>query len=226
MRRILPGVLVCFGIMAGAQTAGAQVWMGATGPKPGSAEISVGGFWSGGQSLPAAAAMETVNPASGLSSFDLFEADPKLDASFGALGSLGVYITRSLAVEGGFQFSRPKLNVRLTNDAEDAPDITASTTISSYLFTGSVVYHFGTSGRTVPFVAGGAGYIRDVHSGNSVVETGTEYHAKGGIKSWFGRARKFGLRAEGGISIRDGGFSYEGDVRYVPIASASFLYLF
>lgn len=223
--RIL-GALVLFGIVAVVPVANAQVWVAGTGPRPGSAEISGGGFWSAGQSLPASAATLTVNPTSGLSSFDLFEVDPSLDPAIGALGTVGVYITRSLAVEGGVQFSRPKLNVRLTNDAEDAPDVTASTTITSYLFSGSLVYHFGNAGRTVPFIAGGAGHIRDVHSGNEVVETGIEFHGKVGFKSWFGRMRKFGFRAEGGVSVRDGGFSYDEERRIVPTAAASLLYLF
>lgn len=226
MRRTLLGAVVLLGIVAVAPVASAQVWVGGTGPRPGSAEIGGGGFWSGGQNLPASAATLTVNPTSGLPSFDLFEVDPTLDSAIGVLGTVGVYITRSLAIEGGVQFSRPKLNVRLTNDAEDAPDVTASTTITSYLFTGSLVYHFGNAGRTVPFIAGGAGHIRDVHAGNEVVETGTEFHGKAGIKSWFGRRRNFGFRAEGGISVRDGGFSYDEDRRIVPSAAASLLYLF
>lgn len=206
-------------------TASAQVFVGSAKPRPGSAEISGGGFWAAGQSLPASAATLTGNPSSG-GSFDLFNVDPQLEPAIGALGTLGVYITRALALEGGVQFSRPTLNVRLTDDAEDAPDVTASTTITSYVFTGSLVYHFGGSGRTTPFIAGGAGHIRDLHSGNEVVETGTEYHGKAGIKSWFGRRRNLALRAEAGISIRDGGFSFDEDRRIVPAVAASLLYLF
>lgn len=222
--RSLVAAFVVFMTAGLAPAADAQVFVGASGPRPGAAEISGGGFWAGGQSLSASAA--TMTPNLGQPSFELFRAEPKLGASFGALASLGVYITRSLAVEGGFQFARPEYSVRLTSDAEGAPDITSSETITSYLFTGSLLYHFGSSAKTIPFVAGGGGYIRDVHSNNSVVDTGTEYHAKAGIKTWFGSARKTGIRAEGGISIRDGGFSPEGKVRYVPIAAASFLYLF
>lgn len=226
MRRTLLGAVVVLGLVAGAPSAYAQVWVGGTGPRPGAVEASGGGFWSGGQSLSATAATLAVNPTSGLSSFELFEADPSLKPAIGVFGVVDVYVTRALAIEGGVHFSRPKLEVRLTNDAEEAPDLTASTTISSYLFTGSLVYHFGSAGRTVPFIAGGAGHIRDVHAGNEVVETGVEFHGKVGIKSWFGSARKFGIRAEGGVSIRDGGFSYDEERRIVPVAAGSFVYLF
>jgi hypothetical protein len=88
------------------------------------------------------------------------------------------------------------------------------------------VYHFGGSGRTVPFIAGGAGHIRDVAPGNDFVETGVEYHGKAGVKSWFGRRRNVAFRAEAGISVRDGGLSFDEERRIVPAVAASFLYLF
>jgi len=214
-------------VIVTASVADAQVLAGGARPRPGSAEVSGGGFWSGGQSLDDRAATLTSNPSSGPSSFELFNAEPRLDPSIGVHGAVAVYITRALAIEGGIRFSRPKLKLSLTDDAEDAADETATATITSYVFTGSLVYHFGTSGRTVPFVAGGAGHIRDVHSGNELVETGTEYHGTAGIKSWFGRERKLGFRAEAGISVRDGGLTLDQDgVRGVPIAAASLLYLF
>ena len=202
-----------------------QVFVGSATPRPGSAEIGGGGFWAAGQNLPASAATLTGNPSSG-GSLDLFDVDPTLEPAVGAQGTIGVYITRALAIEGGVQFSRPTLNVRLSDDAEEAPDVTASTTLTSYVFTGSLVYHFGRSGRTTPFIAGGGGHIRDVHSGNEVVETGTEYHGKAGIKSWFGRRRNVAFRAEAGVSVRDGGFSLDEDRRIVPAVAASLLYLF
>jgi len=206
--------------------AGAQVFIKGPRPRPGSVEVSGGGLWTAGQNLPSSAALLTGNPSTGNRSFELFSSEPSLESSVGGQGTVAVYVTRALAIEGGIQYSRPKLTVSLTDDFEDAPDITASTTITSYLFTGSLVYHFGTSTRRVPFVAGGAGHIRDVHSGNEVLETGMEFHGKAGMKFWFGPRRTAGLRVEGGLSVRDGGFNYDDDRRVVPTVAASFLYLF
>ena len=206
--------------------ADAQVWLGKTKPRPGSVEISGGGTWTGGQSLPRSAVTLTANPSGGLSSFEQFTSEPSMDPAFGVQGALAVYVTRAIAIEGGVRFSRPQLKVGLANDVEGAPDITASTTMSSYLFTGSLVYNVGAQDRTVPFIAAGAGHLRDLHSGNELVETGTEYHGKAGVKMWFGRTRKVGLRVEAGVSVRDGGFSYENDRRFVPTAAASLVYLY
>jgi hypothetical protein len=46
------------------------------------------------------------------------------------------------------------------------------------------------------------------------------------VKLWFGRRQKNGLRLEGGVSIRDGGFTLDEDRRIVPNAGASFAYRF
>jgi hypothetical protein len=210
--------------------ADAQVWVGGSRPRRGSVEVSGGALVTAGQSLPAQAATLTVNPPAGLSSFELFTANPSIRPAIGAQGAVAVYLTRALALEGGVQFSRPRLEVELSGDAEDAPDLTASTAITEYVFSGSLVYHFGSSPRTVPFVAAGAGHLRDVHTGREVVETGTEYHGKVGLKMWFAdprRPQRLGLRAEAGLSVRDGGFSFDDEERRrTPTAAVSLLYLF
>lgn len=204
----------------------AQVFIGGAAPRAGTMEFTGGGLWTAGQSGSSTPASLTPNPGGGASSFELFNSEPRIGQAFGGQALLAVYVTRALAIEGGFQFARPTLEVTLEDDFEDAPDVTASTTVNSYLFTGSLIYHFTTRGNTIPFVAGGAGHIRDAAAGNEVIETGLEYHGKVGVKSRFGRLRKWGWRAEVGISVRDGGFSFEDDVRVAPGAAFSFLYLF
>lgn len=218
---VLASTLVCVPDLAFA-----QVFIGGAAPRPGSMEVAGGGLWTAGQSLSSTPASLTPNPAGGQSSFDLFNSEPRIGQAFGGQALLAVYVTRSLAIEGGFQYSRPTLEVRLEDDFEDAPDVTASTSINAYLFTGSLVYHFATRGNTVPFVAAGAGHIREAAAGNEAIETGVEYHGKVGVKSRFGRLRRWGWRAEAGISVRDGGFSFEDDVRVAPGAAFSLLYLF
>ncbi len=220
--RLLAIALLVGGLPA---LADAQVWIGSAGPRPGSVEITGGGNWTGSQTFPVTPASLTVNPSGGLSSFDQFTSEASIDAAFGVHGNVGVYITRALAIEGGVQFSRPQLSVQLSDDFEDAPDVTATATMTSYVFRGSLIYHFG-SGQTVPFVGGGAGYVRGVHAGNELIESNVEYHGLAGIKMWFNPRRKAGFRAEGGFALRGGGFGTEDERRMVPIAAASLLYLF
>ena len=223
MNVALIGVL----LLLGAREAAAQVWVGRSGPRAGAFEISGGGMWSAGQDLADRDATLTPNPGTGSSAFDLFQSDPTLKPVFGAQVLVGYYITRSFAIEGGMQYSRPTLSVRLSDDFENAPSLTADTAITQYLFMGSLVYHFGTSPKVVPFVAAGAGHLRDVHNGNELIETGVEYHGKFGVKWWTGSGRgRIGVRAEGGVSMRTGGFNFDEDHRVVPTAAVSLAYLF
>lgn len=219
--------LLCVLVLVGATDAAAQVWVGRSGPRAGAWEISGGGVWVAGQDLDEMPATLTPNPGTGSSTFDLFRSEPTLKPVIGAQVLAGYYITRAFAIEGGMQYSRPTLSVRLEDDFEGAPSLTATTDITQYLFTGSAVYHFGSSPSVVPFVAAGAGHLRDVHNGNELIETGVEYHGKFGVKWWTGSGRgRIGLRAEGGVSLRTGGFNFDEDRRVVPIAGVSLAYLF
>lgn len=220
------GYLAAAFLLLGASDAAAQLYVGSGGPRRGAVEISGGGMWNAGQDLASRDAVLTVNPGSGLDRLRLFTSEPSLDPVVGALVLVGVYVTPALAIEGGVQYSRPTLSVRLGDDFEGAAGVTATTAITQYLFTGSMLYHFGRPGRVAPFVAAGAGHLRDVHSGNELVETGTEYHGKIGVKIWTGGRRRFGVRAEAGLSLRNGGFSFDDDGRIVPTAAASLAYLF
>ena len=118
----------------------------------------------------------------------------------------------------------------MTADTENAADITAKETISQYVFEGPPC---GTSGwdaprggGVTPFVYGGAGYLRELHEGDALVEEGVEYHAGGGIKWWLGARGRLRHPGRGGFSIRDGGFDFEEKRRPVPVAAGLFIWVF
>lgn len=207
----------------------AQVYVGKPSPRAGSVEVAGGVGAASGEDLPDVAATLTRNPSTGTGGFDLFQSDPSLTTAFGVQARIGVYVSSRIAIEGGVQYSRPKIEVRLSGDFEDAETTTASEDVTSYLFTGSVLYHFGkATGQLRPFVAAGGGHVRDVHDGNGVVDTGAEFHAGGGFKWWLtkGRGSKIGLRADILASIRNGGIGTEDGRRVVPTAAFSLAYLF
>jgi Outer membrane protein beta-barrel domain len=196
-------------------------------PRAGTFEASGGGLWSGGYSFDTVLANETRNPPTGSDPLTLFQGEPRLDGGAGAEAHLGVYLGRRVSIEGGLQFSRPSLAVRTSGDFENAADTTATTPVPQYLIDGSVLYHFGAGGLT-PFASIGAGYLRQLLDRNSVVETGNEIHGGGGVKYWFGAARRLGLRAEARASSRSAGVSLDGSTkrRFVPTVSAGLAYLF
>ena len=198
-------------------------------PHAGSWEVSGGLLWQGGFDLGDRAAELTQNPATGTGPYDLFGSASAVGSGIGAQGRIAGYLSRNLAIEGSARVTRPSLKIRLSGDAESAPDLTATETLTQYVFDGSVLWHFTPfhKGRAVPYVAGGAGYIRDLHEGNALIETGPEYHGMAGLKWWLSsRPKRLGIRGEGGFSIRDGGFNLGEGRRTVPVASASLIYLF
>jgi hypothetical protein len=203
------------------------------GPVPASraarVEVTGGGVFVGGYGLGDSVAELT--PNSGTSGFEQFRTANRVRQVAGVIAKIGFVVTPAFVVEGGFRFTRPVYEVRVSGDAEGAPDTTIEETLSQYVVDGSVVWNVTRAafagGRAVPFLSGGAGYLRELHEGDALVEEGVEYHAGGGLKWWFGDSRsRFGVRGEGGISIRDGGFDFKDGQRVVPVVSGSLIYTF
>ena len=226
----LARLVVVLAILAVPVRAGAQVFPGRDTPRAGSWEASGGVTWTDGFTGAERPAELTRNGETS-GGFDLFTSEGEIANGAGVGARLGFYVSRSIAVEGGLRFSKPRLSYRLSGDAEEASPVTAEETLTRYVFTGSLVMHLRqatATRRLIPFLAAGAGYIRDLHEGAELVETGTEYHLGGGVKYWFGAARtRFGFRGDVGMSITDGGFDLRTDSsRTLPVASASLVVLF
>lgn len=197
-------------------------------PRPPSFEVGGGATWTGNFTGPSRTAELTRNEQSA-GGFDLFRFSGEVTNGPGAGAWLAYHLTRRIALEAGVRFLKPELSYRLSGDVENAPETTATETLTRYVFTGSMVLHLrrvdGT--RFVPFVAGGGGYIRELHEQNELLETGHEYHALGGVKYWFGGGRRrFGIRAQAGVSIGSGGFDFRESSRTVPIAAVGAAFRF
>jgi hypothetical protein len=209
--------------------ASAQGLAQGSGSATGSWEIGGGVTWIGSFTGPSSTAELTANGESS-GGFDLFTAKGEVGSGVGVGASLAFYVSPTIALEAGLRYSRPILSYRLADDVENAPPLSAEETLSRYVFTGTLVWHFRrltSASRVVPFVAGGGGYIRDLHQRNELIETGGEFHAVGGLKYWLGTGRhRFGLRGQAGFSVTSGGFDFKDTSRTLPIVSASLLYLF
>jgi hypothetical protein len=204
--------------------AAAQPYVGA-GSRGGRMEVSGAAAWTGGYDDGVAAAEETRNPTTGSSPLTLFNANGSMQSGFGFEGRLGYYLSSRVSVEGIFQYTRPTLHVRLSNDFENADPVDAETNVSTYIFGGSVLYHFG-SGSFVPFVLGGAGYVRQLEEAASDATSGLEVHGGGGIKYWFGAAQRVGLRADAQISSRSKSVGFEDKRRVLPSVAGGIVVLF
>jgi hypothetical protein len=209
--------------------ASAQVVASGDRSAAGSWEVGGGVTWAGSFTGPASTAELTRNGESS-GGFDLFSTESEIRNGVGIGASLAFYLSPAIAVEAGLRYSQPVLTYRLADDVENAPPVSAEETLSRYVITASVIWHFRrltSAHRIVPFIAGGGGYVRDLHEGNALIETGGEFHALGGVTYWLGTGRRrFGLRGQAGFSLTSGGFDFRETSRTLPIASGSLVYLF
>jgi Outer membrane protein beta-barrel domain len=204
--------------------AAAQPYIGSDTPRRGTVELGGGVIWTRGYDAGSAIAEET-RPGSDLP-LTLFAVSGSVLDAPGAGAQLGIYLGRRVSVEAAFQYSRPILRAHVTSDFEAAPDTDADEKLTTYIVGGSLLYHFGT-GRFVPFVSGGGGYLRQLHEENSDLLTGTEIHAGGGVKYWFGSGtHRFGLRIDGQASARSKSVAFEQKRRVVPSFGAGLSFLF
>ena len=191
--------------------------------------IEIGGSFvtSAGYDAGAQSGFETANSTNpNAPPFTLFTTSSTVSRASGVESRLAVNVSRRVAIEGTFQVTWPSLQTRIADDFENAPPLTADERVTSYLGGASLVYHFGT-GSFVPFIAGGAAYLRQLHEGNAGVVTGAEIHGGGGVKYWFGsRRRSFGVRADAQLSSRGASIGFEDKRQVVPTFSVGLNYRF
>jgi hypothetical protein len=205
-------------------SAAAQVYPGDT-PRAGMVEVGGAALWTGGYDAGSGDAILSPNSSTGGTPVTLFTSSARVSAAPGIEARVGVYLGSRVSAEGAFQYSRPKLRVDLGDDFENATGVEAVGGVASYLFSGSVLYHFG-SGRVVPFVIGGAGYLRQLDEDNADVLSGTEFHGGGGVKIWFGSGNRVALRADAQLSARSKSAGFEDEQRVLPVLAAGISFRF
>ena len=224
MRFVLPAVAAA-ACLLGAELASAQTVSAA--PQPHTFEVTAGVSWFGGMTLGTGSADLTKNQMPP-SPYPIFKTDSSLASVAGFDGRLAFALTRQFAIEGGFSYAGPTLETRVSADVEGAPAVTATERLSQYGVDGSLVVHltrWQLGPHAVPFVYGGAGYLRQAHERDILVSTGHEFHAGGGLKCVFRRGTGFlkdlGVRGDVRVSFRSGGVELDADepTHAIPVAS-------
>ena len=179
-------------------------------------EIEVGGGLLGGARLGTVDANLRANERTE-QSYRLFTADHRFERTPALYLRAARPLGRRWGVEGGVAISHPALRADTGADIEGAPALTISETVDQYFIEAAVVIAFDELrlGRLVPFATGGAGYLRQLHEGQTVIEHGQLFQVGAGVRYPFvGRAsgvvRTAGLRADvrgyvlrRGVSIED-----------------------
>jgi hypothetical protein len=193
-------------------------------------DLSAGLLWTGRASFGSAAANET--SASG-GPFLLFSTSSELAAAGGIEARIGVRLTPALQVEASSSYARVQLRTTVSGDSDNGPSAVLSETIQQVTIDGGVMlrlqrWRFG--GGAVPFVAAGAGYLRQVHEGNTLAVTGQAYRAGGGVNyllmSRTGLLKGIGIRADLRAIVRRKGVAFDGRAHTSPAAAGSVFFRF
>jgi hypothetical protein len=138
---------------------------------------------------------------------------------------VGIAVTRGIALEGGFTVSHPRIGFSIANDPESAAQDLPGEQLQQYVFDAGVNWQLPINAgrKAAPFVAGGIGFLRQLHEDRMLAETGRIYYAGGGARYWLrggiGSTRPIGVRAEGRLNMRTQGIDFEDTTRTYPTFS-------
>ena len=197
---------------------------------PGRFEIAAGAAWIGSLSLGSRDANETTST---LTTARLFGTSTALAGAPAVEGRVGVRLTRSLMVEGEASVARPELRVEITNDVEaGSVSVVPAERVQQFTVGGALAWYVPVhTSRVAPFLAGGGGYLRQLHETATLVVTGRYYQFGGGVvypltSRSAARLKAMGLRLEARALIRVNGVAFDSSAHLTPTAGASFFVRF
>ena len=113
----------------------------------------------------------------------VFKSSTSLDQAVCPEARFVVGLTSWVDAEGSVAFGRSHLTTTITQDAE-AANATASESVTLYLLEGGVTARLTRwhRGRVTPTVSAGAGYLRQLHAGQTFIQNGPTAYAGGGVR--------------------------------------------
>ncbi len=186
-------------------------------------EVSLRGGWWGGYDLGTRQATITSGQAPSGRPVVMFTTDVAVAGGPAVELGFGWRLTRSLVLEATGSVARAHLEADIREDIEGAPPLTSRSTLVQVTVDGGARLDLTRlafmSGRVQPFVAGGAGYLRQVHEHRVLVETGRTVFGGGGLivrpgdpaaRGFFGR---LAFRGDVRLVVRTGGTDIEDEPR-------------
>jgi hypothetical protein len=191
---------------------------------PGRFEIAAGVTWTGSMSLGTPAATETAPSGR----FTLFSTSTQVSSAAGVEARVGVRLTPRFVVEASSSYSRPVLRAAISGDAENAAPVTATDTLREITVDGALAVDLLREERihrASPFIVAGAGYLRQLHEGDTLAVNGQRYFAGGGVRFLLmSRPRKLkglGVRADARALLQRKGAAFDGRLHASPTVAAS-----
>jgi hypothetical protein len=204
-------------VVTGAIVFGAAIAHAQSG-NTGRVEISVGPRWTGGSKLSDGDAKETTPSGSG---FRMFTASTTFARATSVDARFGFAVSHRLRALVSGSYGKPTLRISVTNDAENAAPITATERIQQFVVRGGASWALLAASRFAPFVAAEIGYLRELHSGQTLLQTGRVAELGGGatyplVSRGSGPFRHVGARIDARAVIRSAGAALDGGVRVAP----------
>jgi hypothetical protein len=199
-------------------------------PVAGSAQdLSVGGAFVG------RASMDAADPNLARPSGDvlrLFNSEAEFSPGLSLQAAFRAPFSRRFAVEVSAAWTHRDLQVRVSDDFEDAEDVTIAETLNQIAVGGALVAHLRPvwpRARTTPYAIGGGHFFWEFHEGDLLVSTGGQVFLGGGVDHVLRQSRSpktrvdlLGLRVEGRLVARTGGAAFnEDDVHLFPSVGAA-----
>jgi hypothetical protein len=193
-------------------------------------EVAVGGGLIGGAGAGSSDANLRANDRTERP-YLLFTTDSRFDRTREIHLRASRPLTGRWSIDGGVAISHPDLRADIGADIEGAPATAVTETIDQYFFDAGVIValHEFRLGRLSPFVTAGAGYLRQLHEGQTVVEHGQLFQAGAGVRYPLltrasGVVRTLGLRGDVRSYVMRGGVSVENRPRpHIAISGSAFV---
>lgn len=190
----------------------------------GDVEVGIGVRRSGELALGSVDANETT---SSQGSFRLFRSQSRLEEINAVEARIGIRVSSAVQLEAAGSYGESDLVVRLSSDVEGIPDVSATEPIQRFTVEGALTLDVvGQSDRAQPFVAVGGGYVRDVHDGQTLVESGAIGYLGGGVNFSFrsmpdAALKAAGVRLDGRVVFGWRGVGFDDDIHTTYAIGAS-----
>lgn len=201
----------------------ARVFAQAEGPglRPRHLLLSGGVSWSGSYHVGDPTAQLRGNGTGATPpSVTYFTTDTRVTRTISPEFRIGVALTRTVAVDAGVNVSHPHVAFGISGDTEAPDQQLPGEELQQYVVDGGLTWQLPWhSRRLAPFVAGGGGYLRQLHQDRMLGETGQLYYAGGGVRYWLrggSTSRSVGIRGDLRLTIRRNGLDFENATRTFP----------
>jgi hypothetical protein len=196
--------------------------------QPGRVELAGGVRMVGTTSFPAVAVVEAT-PNGGERT--VFVTRTRIEPSVSPEVRVGVALSRLLVAEAALSVGNATLATTIDDDVEVGSSVTVRESLRQYLVEGGLrVSLGGAQRRWLPFVSFGGGYLRQLHEGRTLVDTGRTVYVGAGarvfLRSPQSQGPSSGLRFDLRGTLVMGGISVDDSNRGLPGVHASYFLRF